>query len=72
MNCNREVKWLGDTRCNLCGAECGTYLGDVRLPRVGAWAVLCESCMLEHGVAFGVGMGQLYKRIENAYVKVYG
>lgn len=66
-------EWLGDTRCDFCGKECGKELYDART-RFRAWAVMDSECFAKCGVGLGTGYGQRYEKDEKSgkYFKVEG
>lgn len=45
-----------ETMCDLCHENKAEY--DARLPMIGSWANLCQSCFILHGCSLGLGKGQ--------------
>lgn len=52
-------KWLGNTKCDICGKECEEVLYDAAI-RLGPWAIMCEDCFNKFGKGLGIGIGQEY------------
>ena len=54
-------QWQGDLpkTCNLCNEKLVDTFIDGRT-QFGPWAIMCQSCHLEHGVGLGLGRGQVY------------
>ena len=38
----------------------------------GPWGIMCCDCHLKHGVGFGVGKGQQYKKEGETFAKIFG
>lgn len=45
--------------CDLCQKNQAVY--DARIPSVGSWANVCQSCFINQGCCLGVGHGQKLK-----------
>lgn len=60
MCMKKAIKWLGSTKCDICGKQIENILYDARTHN-GCWATMCEKCFHKHtdGV-LGTGYGQKY------------
>ena len=66
-------KWLGSTpiRCDLCGERLKTKFVDGRTS-MGPWAMMCIKCHGRQGGNLGCGLGQMYKKKGNNWIKIGG
>jgi hypothetical protein len=69
---NPQPKWLGDTKCNICDADCDGELYDAKT-HMGPWATMCRKCYPKYGLGLGTGKGQRYLSTQRGrYIKVEG
>lgn len=62
----KPIVWNGETKCDICGNECGDILYD-GVTKLGPWATMCEGCMTKYGYGCGIGIGQMYERNPNTF-----
>lgn len=75
----REVKkWLSPRpKCDLCLStqNCVNYpdeFVDGRIKGHSTWAIMCPECFELYGVGIGTGVGQLYKKQGEDFIKIGG
>ena len=68
-----KTRWLGGTKCDICGEDIGFILIDGKT-KMGPWATMCIFCWGEVGIGrFGTGLGQRYEYDEDGnFYKVEG
>ena len=68
----KQVKWMGETKCDVCHRECGKELYDAKTIH-GPWATMCPMCYFQYGIGLGPGVGQRYiKQKDGSYKKKDG
>ena len=68
-----EMVWTGDVpkTCDVCGSVIMGQFTDGKTV-YGSWASMCFLCAMTHGVGYGVGKGQKYKKKGKRWIKVEG
>jgi len=65
--------WAGDPgHCDICKDEITHEFVDGRMEGYSSWAKMCPGCHVIHGAGIGEGVGQLYQKQLNTWVKVRG
>lgn len=65
-------EWFGSKpKCDFCKCEPEARFVDGKT-RLGPWAIMCEACYEFHGRGIGLGLGQMYERVETKWLKVAG
>jgi hypothetical protein len=66
-------EWVGDPprQCDLCHAPIGDCFIDGKTDRqFFPWACMCPACHAKCGGQLGLGLGQMYQRQGDRFVKV--
>lgn len=66
--------WAGKIEdCQWCGIPLIVTFVDGRIPAMGIWGCLCETCVRKLGVQIGTGKGQRYtKQPDGRWLKTEG
>lgn len=69
----KQSKWLSPPpeKCDICERKIEKTFVDGKT-LFGPWACMCKPCHRDHGGKLGLGLGQLYEKKDEEWVKTKG